>query len=650
MARDFKKRFIISVIATLPILLLSPMIQNFFAFAIVFPGSIYVLFSLATCIYGYGGWPFIKGCVIELKEKKVGMMTLVAMAITAAHAYSTLVLFEVLPGKTFFWEVATLVDVMLLGHWIEMRSIIGARSALQSIAALLPDTVSILLSDGTIKQIPQQKLQVKDKVLLKPGEKIPADGIILEGHADVNQAMLTGESKPVFKQKGDTVIGGSINQNGSLVIAIQKIGKDSYLAKITELVESAQHSKSRAQSIADKAAFALTIIAVIGGGATLFFWMTAGFATHFALERMITVMVITCPHALGLAIPLVVSNITTKSTTEGLLIKNRKAFERACKSTTVVFDKTGTITTGKFGVTKIIPLADWNEEKILRRAASLERRSEHTIAQAIVKAADEKNLELPFLANFKAIPGIGTTGFVDGDDLFVGSPEIISGHKFFQTNFLLQDITAAQKEIETCVAQGKTIVLVTTKKQIKGVIALSDVVRKESLEACKQLRKLKLSLAMITGDNAQVAQNVAEQLGITNVFASVLPDQKAQKIKELQEKKQTVIMVGDGINDAPALAQANVGIAIGSGTDIAAQTADVILVQDDPRDVVKVLKLSKLMRKKMIQNLLWATGYNIIAIPLAAGALYQFGVLLPPAVGALIMSISTTIVAFNSRI
>jgi len=649
MAQDFKKRFFISVIATLPILLLSPMIQSIFAFAIVFPGSIFVLFSLATCVYGYGGWPFIKGCAIELKQRKAGMMTLVAMAISTAYIYSVLVLFKIFPGKTFFWEVATLVDVMLLGHWIEMRSTLGATSSLEKLTKLLPANVSIVLPDGTIKQIPHKQLEKGDKVLIKPGEKIPADGIITEGHSDVNQALLTGESKPVFKQKGDSVIGGSINQNGSLVVVIDKLGADSYLAKITELVRTASMSKSRAQTIANKAAFALTIIALLAGGATLSAWIMVGFSTHFALERMITVMVIACPHALGLAVPLVVSGITMLAANKGLLIKNRTAFESARKSSIVVFDKTGTLTTGNFGVTKIIPLSDWSEEKILQKAATIEKRSEHMIAQSIVKKAKEHFLQDSYLANFKTIPGIGAIGFVDGDELFVGSPKIIEGNAEFKTDFVVQKVTAAQETIEKLIEQGKTVILIATKQEIKGVITLSDMVRKESLEACKALQKLNIKVAMITGDNQQVAQNVSEQLGITHTFANVLPDQKSEKIKELQEKGYHVIMVGDGINDAPALAQADVGIAIGSGTDIAAETADVILVRNDPRDVVQVIELSRLMYKKMVQNLAWATGYNVIAIPLAAGVLYQYGVLLHPAVGALVMSASTVIVAINSR-
>lgn len=649
---NFKKRFIISVIGTIPILLLSPMIQSIFAFAIVFPGSMAVLLLLANCVYGYGGWPFIKGCILELKEKKAGMMTLVAMAITTAHFYSIAVMFKLIPGKTFFWEVATLIDVMLLGHWIEMRTIMGASSALEKLSHLLPATASLVMADGSIKQVEQKTLKPEDKVLIKPGEKVPADGVIIEGHSDVNEAALTGESKPIFKTKNDTVIGGSFNQNGSLVIQVTKDGSQSYITTIVNLVEQASRSKSRGQLLADKAAFALTILAITVGTGTLIYWLRVGQSVHFALERMISVMVITCPHALGLAIPLVVAGITAISAKQGLLIKNRKAFEQAykrSKRTVVVFDKTGTLTTGKFGVTKIKTLADWNEEKVLKLAAAIERKSEHSIAKAIVDAAHKKNLEIPYVANFKAIPGVGAIGFADGNELFVGSLEITAGHKLFPTNFILQQLTLIQEEVDTLEAQGRTVIIIAMKNEIKGIIALSDLVREESLKACKQLRKMNMKLAMITGDNENVAHNVAEQLGITHVFAKVLPHEKVNKIKELQEAGKNVIMVGDGINDAPALAQADVGVAIGSGTDIAAETADIILVENDPRSVVDVIKLSQLMRKKMLQNLGWATGYNLLAIPLAAGALYHQGIILHPAVGALLMSVSTMIVAINAR-
>jgi len=650
MVKDFKKRFFISTIATIPILLLSPMIQSILAFSIVFPGSLAILFLLANCVYGYGGWPFLKGCVVELREKKAGMMTLVALAITTAHGYSAMVMLGIVPGKTFFWEVATLIDVMLLGHWIEMRTVLGASKALEKLARLMPATAHLMQSDGSTKEIKLESLQQGDKVLIKPGEKIPSDGVVTEGSSEINQAMLTGESKPVLKTEGDTIIGGSINGTGSLVLRVTKTGKESYLNKIIELVRTASMSKSQAQTLADKAAFALTIIALVAGGTTLAWWLQAGLGSHFALERMITVMVVTCPHALGLAIPLVVSGITTLAARNGLLIKNRTAFEGAYKSNIVVFDKTGTLTTGKFGVVDVISLGDWSQEKIIEKAAALEQRSEHSIAKSIVKHAQKKNLEISRIANFKAIPGFGVRGLVEENELFIGSLDIVSSPPSFQTNFKLHDLDQTRKKIETLQAQGKTVVALITKEKIVGLIALSDVIREESIEACKSLRKRKIKIAMITGDNQEVANDIAQKLGITHVFANVLPDKKAEKIKELQAKGNKVIMVGDGINDAPALAQADVGIAIGAGTDIAAQTADIILTRNDPRDIVTTIKLSRLMRHKMVQNLAWATGYNIAAIPLAAGVLYNQGIILHPAIGALLMSVSTVIVAINARL
>jgi Cu2+-exporting ATPase len=649
-AANFKKRFIISVIATIPILLLSPAIQGVFAFAIVFPGSLAVLFLLANCVYGYGGWPFIKGCILELKQKKAGMMTLVAMAITSAHTYSLLVALKIFPGKTFFWEVATLIDIMLLGHWIEMKTMMRASTSLEKLVKLVPANATLLKPDGSTTTVPQKTIKLGDRVLVRPGEKIPVDGTVTEGTSDVNEAALTGESIPVPKTKGDKVVGGAINQNGSLVIEAKNIGENSYIEKLLVLVRTASASKSRAQTIANKAAFVLTIIAVAAGMTTLGIWLYYAYPTHFALERMITVMVITCPHALGLAVPLVVASVAAIAAQSGLLIRNRTAFERMSKCKTILFDKTGTLTTGTFGVTKIVPLTDWTEEQILYNAAAIERRSEHSIAKAIVKAAEEQKLEIPHIANFKAIPGFGATGLVEQNILFVGSPAIMSGHQKFKTNFIIKNVMIAHEQAERLTEQGKTVIVVVSKDEIKGLIAVSDTVRKESLEACQQLKKKRFRLAIVTGDNEAAARNVADQLGITEIFSEVLPEQKVAIVKKLQDQNKSVIMVGDGINDAPALAQADVGIAIGSGTDVAADTADIILVHNDPRDVVKAIALSKIMRTKMLQNLAWATGYNIFAIPLAAGVLYQYGILLPPSIGALVMSLSTIIVALNSRI
>jgi P-type Cu2+ transporter len=644
MILDFKKRFIVSSIATIPVLLLSKSVQNLLYFSVNFPKRGLVILCLTSFIYAYGGWPFLKGALREVKALRPGMMTLVALAITIAQGYSALVLVG-MPGKMFFWEVATLIDIMLFGHWIEMKATMGAHKSLETLAKLLPSTVNLLLQDGSFKAIELSSLKPGDKVLIRPGEKIPADGVITEGHAHINQALLTGESKPIFKERGSKVIGGSINQNGSLVVLVNSVGTSTYLAKIIELVQAAHMSKSRAQSLANKAAFVLTVLAIVSGLGTLGYWLVTGQPFYFALERMVTVMVITCPHALGIAIPLVISSITTMATERGVFIKDRLAFEQARKAQIVLFDKTGTLTSGVFGITQIIPLASWNKEKLVQQTAAVEQRSEHSIAKSIVEKAKALKLTIPHVANFKAIPGVGVKGFVDGNELFVGSPEIILGHENFSTNFTVEHIAEIQRKIQVLTDQGKTVVVVATKNKIYGLFTFSDAVRQESIQACDALRKLKIDIAMITGDNEQVAQNAAEQLEITHVFANVLPVQKTEKIIELQ-KKYTVIMVGDGINDAPALAQADVGIAIGSGTDIAAETADVILVKDDPRDVVTTIKLSRLMRRKTLQNLAWATGYNIIAIPLAAG---MFGVMLHPAIGAIAMSLSTIMVAINSK-
>lgn len=639
---EFRTRFIISVILTVPILLWSSAAKGTKQFD--------VLKVLVNIIFYYGGWPFLKGCFHEIRKRKMGMMTLIALAITISHGYSMLVALEFFPGKRFFWEVATLIDIMLLGHWIEMRTMMRASVSLENLVKLVPANATLLAPDGSTKTVPQKDIVRGNKVLVRPGEKIPVDGVVVDGTSDINEAALTGESTLVAKAKGDSVVGGAINQNGSLVIEAKHIGKDSYIEKLVSLVHTASMSKSRAQTIADQAAFVLTIVAITAGVATLGAWIYLAYPTYFALERMVTVMVITCPHALGLAVPLVVASVAALAAQSGLLIRNRAAFERASKCKVVLFDKTGTLTTGEFGVTKIVPLTDWSPEQILYHASAIERRSEHSIARAIVKAAEEYQFEIPHIANFKALPGLGATGLVEGYQLFVGSPEIISGHQKFQTNFVIKNVTTAHEQAQRLTEQGKTVIVVVTQREIKGLIALSDMVRKESLEACQQLQKRRFKLAMVTGDHKSAAQNVAEQLGITEVFSQVLPEQKVSIVKTLQEKGQSVIMVGDGINDAPALAQADVGIAIGSGTDVAADTADIILVHNDPRDVVKAVALSKTSRTKMLQNLAWATAYNIIAIPLAAGVLYQYGILLPPAVGALVMSLSTIIVALNSRI
>lgn len=641
MVEDFKRRFWISLILTIPVLILSPLIQSLLRFSLKFPGDKFILFGISTFIYFYGGWPFLKGIVEELKRKQPGMMTLIALAITVAYVYSSGVVFGI-RGKFFFWELVTLIDIMLLGHWIEMRSVMGASRALEELARLMPSEAHLVLGDGSIKDIKLEELKQGDRVLIKPGEKIPADGRVIDGESEINEAMITGESRPVSKGANDEVIGGSVNGSGSLTIEVKKTGKDSYLSQVVELVRAASESKSKAQDFANRAAFWLTLIAVTAGVVTLIGWLTLGKEFVFALERMVTVMVITCPHALGLAIPLVIAVITALSAQNGLLIRNRTAFENARNLQMIVFDKTGTLTKGEFGVSDIISLGNWSENDLLRKVASIEANSEHTIAKGIVKKAKEKNLKLSKVEKFEAIAGKGAKAQVEGEEIFVGNKGI----------FDIANVKSveAEKKMEEIALQGKTIVFVISGKKIQGIVGLSDIIRDESKEAVGKLKDLGLELAMITGDNNATAKYVAGELGLDTYFAEVLPDKKSEKIKQLQRQGKKVAMVGDGVNDAPALAQADVGIAIGAGTDVAVETADMILVKNDPRNVVDVIALSRATQRKMVQNLVWATGYNIFAIPLAAGVLYKYGIILAPAVGALIMSLSTIIVAINARL
>lgn len=641
MVEDFKRRFWISLILTIPVLILSPLIQSLLRFSLKFPGDKFILFGISTFIYFYGGWPFLKGTFNELKKKQPGMMTLIALAITVAYVYSSGVVFGI-RGKFFFWELVTLIDIMLLGHWIEMRSVMGASRALEELARLMPSEAHLVLGDGSIKDIKLEELKQGDRVLIKPGEKIPADGRVIDGESEINEAMITGESKPVSKGANDEVIGGSVNGSGSLTIEVKKTGKDSYLSQVVELVRAASESKSKAQDFANRAAFWLTLIAVTAGVVTLIGWLTLGKEFVFALERMVTVMVITCPHALGLAIPLVIAVITALSAQNGLLIRNRTAFENARNLQTIVFDKTGTLTKGEFGVSDIISLGDWSENDLLRKVASIEANSEHTIAKGIVKKAKEKNLKLSKVEKFEAIAGKGAKAQVEGEEIFVGNKGI----------FDIANVKSveAEKKMEEIASQGKTIVFVISGKKIQGIVGLSDIIRDESKEAVGKLKDLGFEIAMITGDNNATAKYVAGELGLDTYFAEVLPDKKSEKIKQLQKQGKKVAMVGDGVNDAPALAQADVGIAIGAGTDVAVETADVILVKNDPRNVVDVIALSRATQRKMVQNLVWATGYNIFAIPLAAGVLYKYGIILAPAVGALVMSLSTIIVAINARL
>jgi len=637
MVAELRKRFWVSLALTLPILILSPVIQQFLGLGdrLNFLGDSFLLFALSSVVFFYGGYPFLRGFLDELKTRAPGMMTLISLAISVAYFYSSAVTFG-LAGSVFFWELATLIDVMLLGHWIEMRSVMGASRALEELARLMPALAHRLAPDGSQQDVPLESLAVGDRVLVKPGEKMPADGLVVSGQSSVDESMLTGESQPVTKEEGDKVIGGAINGESALTVEVQKTGAASYLSQMIALVKEAQASKSRTQDLANRAALWLVFLAIGGGLLTLILWLAVfrqGF--NFALERMVTVMVIACPHALGLAVPLVVAVSTSLAAGQGLLIRSRSAFERARNIQAVIFDKTGTLTYGRFGVTDWLVLdGKWSEADIRRYAASLESFSEHPVARAIA-ATGEGNLPV---SDFKAIPGKGTRGNINGKEVMAVSPayaEKVDG--------------ARDPRIESLAGQGKTLVVILIDAKVAGAVALADMVRPESREAVARLKAMGVKCFMLTGDNRQVADQVAAEVGIDEYFAEVLPEQKAARVKEIQARGMVVAMTGDGVNDAASLAQADVGIAIGAGTDVAVASADIILVRSNPMDIVAIARLARATYGKIVQNLLWATGYNIVAIPLAAGVLYGSGVLLSPAVGALFMSVSTIIVALNSR-
>ncbi|MFN3430057.1 MAG: copper-translocating P-type ATPase [Candidatus Sericytochromatia bacterium] len=634
MIADFRRRFWVSLVLTIPIVLISPMMG--FGQLVRFPGDGWVAFALSSVVYLYGGWPFLTGLLDELKARRPGMMTLVAVAITTAYLYSTAVVFG-LPGMGFYWELATLIDIMLLGHWLEMRSVMGASRALEALARLMPQDAHRLEPDGRVVDVPLSELKPGDHVLIKPGEKVPADGVVYEGASSVNEAMLTGESQPVPKSEGDPVIGGAVNGEGSLEVEVRHTGEESFLAQVIALVREAQGSKSRTQDLANRAAMWLTLVA-LGGGALTFaawaLWMRQDLA--FAMERAVTVMVIACPHALGVAVPLVVATSTAIAARQGLLIRNRAAFEQARNIQAIVFDKTGTLTEGRFGVTDVLSFdADWPDAAILRHAAAVEAHSEHPIAQGVVAAATD----VPPVGGFRAIPGQGAEGTVAGVLVQVVSPGFVRerGDRLDDPRF------------EALAAEGKTVVFVRVADRLVGAIGLADLVRPESAPAIARLRAMGIHTIMLTGDHRPVAEWVARQVGVDEVIAEVLPQQKAERIREIQSRGWIVAMTGDGVNDAPALAQADVGIAVGAGTDVAIAAADVILVRSDPRDVADAVGLAKATYRKMVENLWWATGYNVVALPLAAGVLAGWGVLLSPAVGAVLMSASTVIVALNAR-
>ena len=635
MINDFRKRFYVVLILSIPIMLLSPMIQHWLNFHWQFTGSQYLLAVLSSVVFFYGGWPFLKGWFDEMKKWKPGMMTLIGFAITVAYVYSIATVFG-LNGMDFFWELATLILIMLLGHWIEMKSISGASRELELLVQLMPNDAHLIHGDH-IMDVKIDSLKENDLILIKPGEKMAADGIIIEGESYVNESMLTGESKPVRKATGEKVIGGSLNGNGSLKIKVAHGVRDSYLSQVIKLVQDAQKSKSNTQLLADKAAQWLTLIAINTGIITFVFWWLDGKELAFAIERMVTVIVICCPHALGLAVPLVVAKSTALSAKHGLLIKNRSAFENSRKVTTIVFDKTGTLTFGKFEVSKVVPLkSDLDEIELIRLTSALEQNSEHPIATGILQKAKEFTISIPSPQDFKAITGKGVEATVEGKLVKVVSPGYLKEKNIsFPLNFNDDN--------------SETIVFVLINDVLSGYISLSDKIRPESAEAIKTLHDNNIKSVLLTGDNAQVAETVSKKLGIDDYYAEVLPHQKLEKIKELQHKGEFVAMTGDGVNDAPALAQADVGIAIGSGSDIAAETAGIVLVNSNPKDVVNLILFGKATYRKMVQNLAWATGYNIIALPLAAGVLYNMGIILSPAAGAILMSASTVIVAINAN-
>ena len=638
---EYRRRFFVSLVLSIPIILLSPMIQGWLGVrqAWAFAGDGYLSALLSTLVFAYGGAPFLKGFVKEIKGRDPGMMTLIAVAISTAYLYSMAVVFG-LSGDVFFWELATLIDVMLVGHWIEMASVMGASRALEELAKLMPDEAHRIEDDGTIRDVPTAELVAGDRLRIKPGEKIPADAVIVGGSSSLDESMLTGESKPVRRGVGEQVIGGSVNGEGSLDVEVERTGENSFLSQVIDLVRQAQASKSKTQDLANRAARVLTVVALGGGASTfLVWWAFTDQPLSFAIERAVTVMVISCPHALGLAVPLVTAVSTALAARNGLLIRDRPAFEAARNLGAILFDKTGTLTKGEFGVTDTILLGDdpaLTSERILNLAASLESYSEHPIARGIVQAS-QADLEVE---GFESITGKGAQALVDGLDVRVVSPGYLREH----------DLSVSSSKIDAALERGSTVVYVLVEGELVAAIALADVIRPESKEAIARFKAMGIQCMMITGDNADVAKSVSDEIGLDAFFAEVLPEQKAAKVAEVQASGLTVAMTGDGVNDAPALAAADVGIAVGAGTDVAVETADIVLVSNDPRDVASLIELSRSTYKKMIQNLIWATGYNAVAIPMAAGVFYSYGLVMSPAVGAGLMSLSTVIAAINARL
>ncbi|MEO8563116.1 MAG: heavy metal translocating P-type ATPase [bacterium] len=639
----FRDKFWISLALTIPTLVWGHMLQRAFDYAPPhFPGATWIPALFGTAVFLYGGEPFLKGAVRELEDHLPGMMTLITLAIVVAFVFSAVVALGY-PGMPLWEELATLVTIMLLGHWIEMRSISQAQGAVKELAKLLPSSATRVVGDAT-EDVPIDQLREGDLVLVRPGERIPADGILKQGASAVNESMITGESQPVDKKEGSKVIAGTVNGSGSLRIDVTGSGEHTALAGIVRLVEQAQSSRSRAQALADRAAFILTLVALGAGAVTFITWFIVRPGdVSFAIERVVTVLVIACPHALGLAIPLVIAISTTLGARNGLLVRDRRGLEEARNVTAVVFDKTGTLTKGEFGVVNITTAEGLSPDEALRLAASVEADSEHTIAQGIVKGARDRGLEMRAGEAFEAIPGKGAKARVDGRELYMGGPALLQTLGLSTPDRLLQAVSQASE-------RGQATIYLADQATVLAAFALADVVRPESLEAIQSLHAQGIEVVMMTGDATAVAQAVAKELGIDTVFAEVLPDQKAAKIEELKRAGKRVAMVGDGVNDAPALVTADVGIAIGAGTDVAVEAGDIVLVRSDPRDVPRIIRLSSASYRKMMQNIWWAAGYNIVAIPLAAGVLEPWGFVLSPAIGAVLMSASTVIVAINAQL
>src|SRR3990170_4355517 len=643
MAAEFKRHFIVAAIFTIPVLILSPSIQNWAGYSLP-PSPLWdaLLLITASIVILYGGFAFYRRVPNSLRMRALDMNVLVTIALLSGYFYSVSITLGLLSATDFYWEISTLAAFLLFGHWMEMRASITAAGALKELVKLIPPTANLVKGDQ-ITETPTAELKVDDILLVRPGEKVPIDGVVTEGESSLNEAMITGESKPVSKKEGSNVIGGTVNMEGAIRVKVTKTGEETAVSQIIKMVEQAIASKPPVQRLADRAANYLTLIAIFAGAGTFIFWFGTGASLPFGytpLALAITVIVIACPHALGLAIPTVTTISTTMAAHNGMLVKNAEALEIAKSIDLVIFDKTGTLTRGEFGVTDIVKLGEWTENQILENAAAIEINSEHVIAKAIVKKAQEERLENKKTEKFTAVPGKGAKAFVGQTEVYVGNANLMRDLKINPEEF--------EAEVSRLSSQGKTVVYVSTGQQIQGLIAMADLIREESREAVKKLQAEGLEVAMLTGDNKQTAAYVSKELGLNTFFAEVLPDQKASTIKSLQDKGKRVAMVGDGINDAPALVQSNVGIAIGAGTDVAVESADIVLIKNDPRDVARLVRLSKKTMQKMNQNLVWATGYNIVAIPVAAGILVPVGIVLAPEFAAITMSLSSISVTINA--